>query len=494
MQARHRMTEKPRLGFWPIWNLCFGFVGIQFALALQNANLSRIYQTLGADLDDVAVLWIAAPLTGLIVQPIVGHYSDRAWGRFGRRGPFLFGGGVLAALALLAMPNSPTLWIAAALLWLLDTGLNISMGPIRALVGDQLPPTQRASGFAMQTFFISAGAVVASLLPWCLTQVGVANVAAPGEVPGTVRVSFYLGALAVVAALAWTVLRTREYSPAQLAEFSDTRPDTAERPPLPRELDRAGALWIAAGAAGCAGLYLLHAGAQLYLIAIGALAYGGAEVACAAQRAPRLLAQLIGDLHEMPPMMRRLAPVQMFSWFALFAMWAYTTAAVAQVYFGAKDTVSDAWNAGANWTGVLFAAYNAVTIVAAASIPVLARRIGLRNTHVLNLVLGGAGLAAFAVIRDPGWLLFAMIGVGFAWGSILSVPYALLSECVPSHKMGAYMGIFNLFIVIPQILAASALGFVLKHFLGNAPIAALLIGAVAFALAAVLMLRVAEPT
>lgn len=486
------MTEKPRLGFWPIWNLCFGFVGIQFALALQNANLSRIYQTLGADLDQIAVLWIAAPLTGLIVQPVVGHYSDRAWGRFGRRGPYLFGGAVLAALALLALPNSPTLWVAAGLLWILDAGINISMGPIRALVGDQLPPAQRASGYAMQTFFISAGSVVASLLPWCLTRIGVANIAAPGNVPGTVKVSFYLGALAVLAALAWTVLRTREYSPAQLAQFSDAPREIAQ-PSLLRTLHRAGTVWMAAGVVGSAALYALHADWQLHLIAAGALAYGAAEVLCAARRAPRLLAHLVADLHDMPAMMRRLAPVQMFSWFALFAMWTYTTAAVAQVHFGAKDTVSDAWNAGANWTGVLFAAYNGVTIVAAACIPAMTRRIGLRMTHVVNLVLGGAGLAAFALIRDPAWLLLAMVGVGFAWGSILSVPYALLSECVPSHKMGAYMGIFNLFIVIPQLLAASVLGFVLKHFFGNAPIAALVIGGAALALAALFTLRVEEP-
>jgi maltose/moltooligosaccharide transporter len=486
------MNEKPPLGFWPIWNLCFGFVGIQFALALQNANLSRIYQTLGADLNDVAVLWIAAPLTGLIIQPIVGHYSDRSWGRFGRRSPYLFGGGVLAALALVAMPNSPTLWIAAGLLWLLDTGINISMGPIRALVGDQLPSAQRARGYSVQTFFISAGSVIASLLPWCLAQLGVDNVAGPGEVPITVKISFYLGAIAVVGALSWTVLRTREYSPAQLAQFSDTQQEIAATPLLPRTLDRAGIAWLALGTLAAIAMYLLHAQWQLYLIACGALAYGVAEVLCAAQRAPQLLTQLVGDLHNMPAMMRRLAPVQLFSWFALFAMWTYTTAAVAQVHFGAKDTASDAWNAGANWTGVLFAAYNGVTIVAAVCIPLLAQRIGLRMTHVINLVLGGVGLAAFALVRDPLWLLAAMVGVGFAWGSILSVPYALLSACVPSHKMGAYMGIFNLFIVIPQILAASALGFVLKHFFGNAPIAALVIAGASLGLAALFALRIQE--
>ncbi|HZP66090.1 MAG TPA: MFS transporter [Rudaea sp.] len=485
-------NQQPPLAFWPIWNLCFGFFGIQFGLALQNANLSRIFQTLGADVEQIPALWIAAPLTGLLVQPIVGHYSDRTWGRFGRRRPYLAIGGALAALALIALPNASRLWVAAALLWVLDGGINVAMGPIRALIGDSLPPAQRPRGFAMQTFFISAGSVIASVLPWCLAQLGAANVAAPGGVPDSLRYAFYIGAAVTASALGWSAVAAREYAPAELATF--TAPPAADIGMLPTtRLRRSGFAWCALGLAALAMLVLTGAEWQLDLIGAGALAYGAIELAVAAGGAPRLIRQLVADLHRMPATMRRLAPVQMCSWFALFAMWTYTTATVAQVHFAAKDTMSDAFNAGANWTGVLFAAYNAVTVVLAVQLPAMTRRLGLRGAHALNLVFGALGLASFALIRDPAWLLASMVGVGFAWTSILSVPYALLSDSVPAERMGAYMGIFNLFIVLPQLVAAGALGFVLRAWFGNAPLAALVAAAVALLAAAALTFRIREP-
>ncbi len=483
------ISDKPSRDFWTIWNLCFGFFGIQFGLALQNSNLSRIFQTLGADVDAIPTLWIAAPLTGLLVQPVIGHYSDRTWGRFGRRRPYLIAGGILAALALLAMPNAPTLFVAAALLWLLDGAVNVAMGPIRALIGDSLPHAQRARGFSMQTFFISIGSVIASVMPWCLAQLGLANVATIG-IPQTVKVSFYIGAAAMLGALFWTALKTREYSPRQLQQFDDAQiePPRADTPRA--AMLRSGWTWAGVAAVVTALLLAVRADWQIIMLASGALLYGITKILAARGAAPDLIAQLVVDLHTMPRAMRQLAPVQLFSWFALFAMWTYTTATVAQIDFSASDTVSDAWNEGANWAGVLFAAYNAVTAVVALGVPRMTRVFGLRGAHALNLLLGGIGLLSFAVIHDPRWLFVSMIGVGFAWASILSVPYALLSDSVPPRRIGAYMGIFNLFIVIPQILAASMLGVVLKRFFGNAPLAGVLIGGACFIVAGVLTFKI----
>ena len=485
------MTAKPRLNFWQIWNMCFGFMGIQFGLALQNSNVSRIFQTLGASVDDIPILWIAAPLTGLLVQPIVGYFSDRTWGRLGRRRPYFLIGAILSALALIAMPNSSALWVAAGLLWILDASINISMGPLRAFVGDQLPPAQRPTGYAMQTFFIAVGSVVASLLPWLLAQIGISNIATVGAVPDTVKFAFYVGAVALFGAIAWTVLSTREYPPDELATFDDARSASSAFLAKTR-VRRAGAVWLGAGLATLVAVYLTRVDKQLYLLASGMLCYGIAQLAVSFSRTHNLFAEIMTDLHAMPATMRQLAVVQFFSWFALFAMWIYTTGAVTQVHFATKDTHSSAYNDGANWAGVLFAAYNGFAIVAAILIPWMTRRLGLRMSHMVNLSLGGLGLISFLVIRDPHWLLLSMAGVGFAWASILSLPYALLSDTVPTEKMGAYMGIFNFFIVIPQLLAASVLGFLLKTFFGDAPINALLIGGVSLLLAGLCTLRVSE--
>lgn len=438
---------KPVLSFWQIWNMCFGFLGLQFGFALQNANASRIFQSLGASSDQLPLLWFAAPCSGLLVQPLVGYFSDRTWTRLGRRRPYFLVGALLAAVALVLMPRAPTLWAAAALLWLLDGAFNTSMEPFRAFVGDQLAPAQRPAGYSMQSFFIGAGAVVASFLPWLLERGGIGNGTPAGYgsgVPDTVRYAFETGAAALLLAIGWTTLTSREYPPQELLAFEDALPAGPVR---------------AAGRAGPAGA----------------------------------LATIVGDLVNMPLAMWRLAPVQFFSWLALFSMWIYTTPAVAQVHFGATDPRSAAYNHGANWVGVLFGAYNGFAALAAAVIPAQVRRLGLRLTHLVNLWLGGAALLSFFVIRDPDWLLLSMVGMGFAWASVLSVPYALLSDSVPAQKMGLYMGVFNIFIVIPQMVAASMLGFLLRMLFGGAPIYALVLGGASFIVAGLLALRVPQP-
>ena len=486
------MTSKPTLSFWQIWNMCFGFLGIQFGFALQNANVSRIFQTLGAEMDAIPMLWIAAPLTGLIVQPIVGHYSDRTWTRLGRRRPYFLYGALIASFALVCMPNAPALWIAAGLLWVLDASINVSMEPFRAFVGDQLRPSQRPRGYAMQSFFIGIGAVVASALPWLLAKAGVANTATAGAIPDTVRYAFYAGAAVLIGAVGWTVLRTREYPPEVLDAFDDAIPHEATRNTrAPAALDALP--WLVAG--GALALWILFGALakELYVLAGGLFAYGLALLVLASSRSSNAFTQIMGDLHAMPDAMRRLAVVQFFSWFALFAMWIYTTAAVTQVHFGSSDPTSAAYNDGANWVGVLFAAYNGFAALAALLIPRMVVAWGLRISHLVNLWIGGAALLSFLFIRDPDWLLLSMLGIGFAWASILSLPYALLSDCLPARKMGVYMGIFNFFIVIPQLLAASVLGVLLKWLFGNEPIYALVIGGVSFVVAGLCVLRVAEP-
>ena len=486
------MNGKPQLSFWQIWNMCFGFLGIQFGFALQNANVSRIFQTLGAEMDQIPLLWIAAPLTGLIVQPIVGYFSDRTWTRLGRRRPYFLYGALATSAALVFMPNSPSLWIAAGMLWILDASINVSMEPFRAFVGDQLPRSQRPTGYAMQSFFIGAGAVIASLLPWLLAKAGVANTAGPGEIPDTVRWAFYAGAVVLLAAVGWTVLRTREYPPEELEAFEDANP---VHPEHARERPAAweGGLWLAAGAGFAAAVTGYGLAKELYILAGGLAAYGIALLVLALGRADNFATRIIADLHAMPGAMRRLAVVQFFSWFALFAMWIYTTAAVTAVHFGSSDPASEAYNEGANWVGVLFAAYNGFAALAAIVIPRMGAWLGLRLTHLVNLWLGGAALVSFLFIRDPQWLLLSMLGIGFAWASILSLPYALLCDALPAKKMGVYMGIFNFFIVVPQLLAASVLGVLLKTFFHGEPIYALLLGGISFLVAGLCVLRVAEP-
>jgi maltose/moltooligosaccharide transporter len=488
------MTAKPQLSFWQIWNMCFGFLGIQFGFALQNANVSRIFQTLGAEIDDIPILWIAAPLTGLIVQPIVGYFSDRTWNRFGRRRPYFLAGAILATAALFVMPNSPTLWIAAGMLWVLDASINISMEPFRAFVGDQLPPPQRPTGYAMQSFFIGAGSIVASMLPWLLGKLGVGNTAGPGEVPDTVRYAFYFGGAVLFLAILWTVLRTREYPPEALRAFDDAHPPTKAPPPVESARTLAqGLIWLAIGAVVATAIAWRGLDKQLYILAGLLASYGLILLLSRVLRAESMFVVIVRDVQAMPEAMRQLAVVQFFSWFALFSMWIYTTAAVTQVHYGSTDPSSAAYNEGANWVGVLFAAYNGFAALAAMVIPWMVRRWGLRTSHLINAVLGGLGLLSFIVIRDPQWLLLSMVGVGFAWASILSLPYALLSDSVPAEKMGVYMGIFNFFIVIPQLVAASLLGFLLKTFFGGHPQQALVIGGISLIVAGLCVMRVRHP-
>ncbi|HLI17860.1 MAG TPA: MFS transporter [Rhodanobacteraceae bacterium] len=485
------MNRKPSLSFWQIWNMCFGFLGIQFGFALQNANVSRIFQTLGAGVSEIPALWIAAPLTGLIVQPLIGHWSDRTWSRLGRRRPYFLVGAALATLALFAMPEAPLLWIAAGLLWIMDASFNVAMEPFRAFVGDQLPTQQRAKGYAMQSFFIGIGAVVASLLPYLLARTGVPNTAPDGAIPDTVKYAFWFGGAVLLGSVLWTVLTTREYPPGTLLAFED---DVEDAPSANvSRVWRFGSVLIAIGALLFALILRFGLARDLYLLAGMLVVAGLLSVWLSFSRGHGTLRQVMADLYAMPEAMRRLAWVQFFSWFALFAMWIYTTPAVTAVQFGATDTHSAAYNAGANWVGVLFAAYNGFAALAAIVIPWMARTWGLRVSHLINVSLGGAGLISIAVIRDPHWLLLSMVGVGVAWASILSLPYALLSDNLPAAKMGVYMGIFNFFIVIPQLLAASVLGVLLKWFFHGQPIYALVLGGASLVMAGLCVLRVREP-
>ena len=487
---------RPFLSFWQIWNMCFGFLGLQFGFALQNANVSRIFQTLGASVDQIPALWIAAPLTGLLVQPLVGYMSDRTWTWLGRRRPYFLVGAVLASTALFLMPRSPTLWIAAGLLWILDASINISMEPFRAFVGDQLPPAQRPTGYSMQSFFIGVGAIVASMLPYLLERIGVSNHSAAAlggpAVPDTVKYSFYLGAGVLLAAVALTVLTTREYPPETLGSFTDAR--RCRRPRRP-------------ASAGCAATGSVGRGRPAGARRDPHGRPRSAAVPCirrrvrsGASRSCSTAARIVPESSARSCATSRRCRTRCGGWSRCSSARGSRSLRCGstrpppwpQAHFGATDPHTDAYNQGANWVGVLFAAYNGFAALAAIVIPPMARQLGVRLTHLINLWLGAAGLLSFMIVRDPHWLLASMIGVGFAWASILSLPYALLSDSVPPQKMGLYMGIFNFFIVIPQLVAASVLGALLKLVFGGAPIYALAIGGVSFILAGALALRVPE--
>lgn len=481
--------RRPRLNHRQIWTMCLGFLGLQFGFGLQNANVSRIFQTLGASIDQIPSLWIAAPLTGLLVQPLIGYLSDRTWMSLGRRRPYLLVGAVLSAAALIAMPLSRWLMMAAVLLWLLDASINTSMQPFRALVGDLLPPEQRAAGFAAQSFFIGLGAVIASALPFILAHLGITNTAVPGAVPQTVRIAFFAGAAVLFASVLWTVVFTKEYSPDDLGGFVDAAPALP-----PRRTDhglalRSGALWALSGGLALFGVWYLALDKQLYLVSGGALVWGVARLWQGSRQRRGFFATIMTNIETMPEVMRKLAPVQFFTWLALFAMWLYTTPAVTSVYFHTTDTSSAAYNDGANWVGILFAAYNGLAALIAFLVPVMAQRLGVKYAHLVNLWLGAAGLLSFFVIGNPHWLLLSMLGIGFAWTSTLSLPYAVLSDSLPAAEMGVYMGIFNFFIVLPQLVAASALGFALKIAFHNQPVYALGIGGACFVIAGLLTLR-----
>ena len=429
--------NKKKLSFWQIWNMSFGFLGIQFGFALQNANVSRIFETLGASIDEIPILWIAAPTTGLIIQPIIGYMSDRTWGKLGRRRPFFLVGAIMASLALIVMPHSPILWIAAGMLWIMDASINISMEPFRALVADLLPSEQRTIGFAVQSFFIGLGAVIASALPYIFTNLlGIDNTASPGHIPDSVIYSFYVGAFAYISAVLWTVFNTKEYPPDDIEIFKLEKKNSAS------------------------------------------FIFG--------------VKSIFTDFVAMPRTMIQLAFVQFFSWFALFAMWIYTTPAVTHHVFNATDTSSAAYNEGANWVGILFAVYNGFAAITAFALPLIAKYSSRKFVHFISLTVGAVSLISFYFIKDPYLLLASELGIGLAWASILAMPYAILAGSLPKEKMGVYMGIFNFFIVIPQITAAAILGWIVKNLFANEAIYALLIGGIAMLLSGLLVLFVED--
>ncbi|WP_426103358.1 MFS transporter [Massilia sp. TSP1-1-2] len=409
---------KPRLTFSQLWNMSFGFFGIQFGFALQNSNSSRIFSTLGASPDDLPWFWLAPPVTGLLIQPIIGYLSDNTWHhKWGRRRPFFFGGAILATLAMFMMPNSTAIWMAVFALWIMDASINVAMEPFRAFVGDKLDPAQQTSGFAMQTFFIGCGSVIASLLPSIFEHFGVSNSVIDGNIPPTVRYSFYVGGLAFISAVAWTVFSSTELPPADLEAF---RAERAKRKGVG------------------------HAFSEIF-----------------------------SSLVKMPLVMRQLAAVQFFSWASLFIMWVNTTNAVAANVFGTTDAKSDAFQAAGTWVSIMFAVYSGVSALAAFILPVIARKTNRKVLHMICLFIGGASLASIMFITQKEMLLLPMVGVGIAWASILTVPFAILAGSVPPEKMGFYMGAFNFTVVVPQIVMVPVLPFVLSHFLGGRVVATL---------------------
>ncbi|MDX1637568.1 MAG: MFS transporter [Balneolaceae bacterium] len=494
-------AKKPKLSFWEIWNMSFGFLGIQFGFALQNANVSRIFETLGASIDNIPILWIAAPVTGLVVQPIIGHLSDRTWNRLGRRRPYFLAGAIFASLALIIMPNSPVLWVAAGMLWIMDASINISMEPFRAFVGDMLPADQHTKGFAMQTFFIGTGAVIASALPYIMTNwIGLSNTAAAGEIPPAVKWSFYIGGATFFLSVLWTVLKTEEYPPEELEKFSEQEPggdsiiDAAKGEKARGSAGkkyRAASILVLVGLALTYFVYYSGYEKELYIFSIGVAVFGLVMgIAGFMQKMGKEehgLVVVVSDFLNMPKTMLQLSFVQFFSWFALFAMWIYTTAAVTSHIYGTSDTTSVLYNEGADWVGICFAVYNGFAAVIAFLLPVFAKWTSRKIVHAASLLIGGASLAGIYLISDPWMLLVPMLGIGLAWGSILAMPYAILSGAIPASKMGVYMGLFNFFIVIPQIVAASILGFMLRNFFGGEAIYALIAGGATMALAALMM-------
>jgi maltose/moltooligosaccharide transporter len=412
--------NRPRLSSLQIWNMSFGFFGIQFGWGLQMANMSAIYEYLGARQEQIAWLWIAAPLTGLVVQPIVGYASDRTWGSLGRRRPYFLVGALLSTLALIAMPNSSAVWMAAGLLWILDASINITMEPFRAFVGDMLPQGQRKTGFAMQSLLIGLGAVLSSGLPYVLTNwLGVTGVASHGAIPRTVELAFYIGSGVFLASVLYTILTTGEYPPDDLAAFRKKNAESA-------------------------GL-------------------GKAFV------------EIVRGISSIPTAMKQLAVVQFFTWFAMFCMWIYFVPSVATIVFGGVPG-SPEYQRGNEWGGVCFSVYNGTAFVFAFVLLALVKRYSPRSIHRISLIAGGIGLILAVVLREQYLLLGSMVLVGVAWASILSMPYAMLSNAIPAERMGFYMGVFNFFIVLPQILASAGLGVLMTSVLGENPMSAVLLG------------------
>jgi maltose/moltooligosaccharide transporter len=439
--------EKRKLSFLQIWNMSFGFLGIQMGFALQNANASRILQIFGADVHELSWFWIIAPLMGLIVQPIIGHYSDKTWGRFGRRKPYFLVGAILASIGLILMPQAnlfiaflPALWVGAGFLMIMDASFNIAMEPFRALVGDNLRTDQRTLGFSVQTALIGFGAVVGSFLPYALTNwFGVSNETSAGVVPANLIWSFIIGAAVLIISILVTVTTTKEYSPEEMASFdNETVEETEEE--------------------------------------------------------NSSLLDIFDDFKKMPATMRQLSWVQFFSWFGLFGMWVFATPAIAQHIYGLPhtDSSSSVYQDAGDWVGILFGIYNLVSAFYAFALPYIAKKIGRKKTHSISLIIGGLGLLSIYIMPDKNWLIVSMIGVGIAWASILAMPYAILAGSISAKKMGVYMGIFNFFIVIPQIINALIGGPLVKYAYNNEAIFALLISGLSFLIAAALVYKVKD--
>ncbi|HEY9169368.1 MAG TPA: MFS transporter [Lutibacter sp.] len=440
--------EKRKLSFWDIWNMSFGFLGIQMGFALQNANASRILQIFGADVHELSWFWVVAPLTGLIVQPIIGYYSDKTWTKLGRRRPYFLAGAFMAAVGLILMPNAdmftaflPALWVGAGMLMIMDASFNVAMEPFRALVADLLPSDQRTLGFSVQTILIGIGAVIGSWLPYALSNwFGVSNNSAEGEVPLNLLLSFVIGAAVLVTSILVTVFTTKEYSPEETAQFR--APESEE------------------------------------------------EIAAEEKSS---LFDIFSDFKKMPLTMRQLSSVQFFSWFGLFGMWVFSTPAIAHHIYGLPlDDHGSAYQIAGDWVGILFGVYNAVSAVYAFFLPAIAKKIGRKMTHSVSLVFGGLGLISIYFVPNENWLFLSMFGIGIAWASILAMPYAILAGSIPAKKMGVYMGIFNFFIVIPQIINAIIGGPIVKYFYGGNPIFALLISGISLLIAAILVIRVKD--
>jgi maltose/moltooligosaccharide transporter len=425
--APQKLIDKPRLTILQIFTMSFGFLGIQFGFALQNGNTSRILRSFGADVDQLPAFWLVAPLTGMIVQPLIGHYSDRTWNRLGRRKPYFLTGAILTCAALLILPNSgsfssliPALWIGAGMVMIMDTSINIAMEPFRALVADNLPDKQRTLGFSIQTFLIGLGAVGGSYLPEWMSKHGFSLQPGPNGVADNIRYSYYIGAVVLIIAIMITVFFSREYAPVEYEKYHG-KPEQSHK--------RSG------------------------------------------------IREILYDFRHMPKTMRQLGLVQFFSWFALFSMWVFTTDAVATHVYGLTGDYAKtvAYNEAGNEVSSAFGIYNGVAMFYALLLPAIARKIGRKATHAFSLMAGGAGLISIFFIKDPHMLTFSMIGVGLAWASILAMPYVILSGSIPPGKLGIYMGIFNFFITLPQIVNGVFGGSIVKHIYGGQPIYAIVL-------------------
>lgn len=437
VKTSEAVVPKPRLTLWQIFTMSFGFLGIQFGFALQNGNTSRILRSYGADVDQLPMFWIVAPLVGMVVQPLIGHYSDKTWTKLGRRKPYFLTGALLSSLALVFLPNSgslagvvPALWIGAGMVMIMDASFNVAMEPFRALVADNLPEAQRTLGFSIQTFLIGLGAVVGSALPEFLGNHGFSLATHTNDVADNIKYSFYIGAAVFMAAILVTVLFTKEYPPAEYEKFHGKPEPTTHKSGI---------------------------------------------------------SEIIRDFGNMPKTMKQLGLVQFFSWFALFSMWVFTTDAVATHVYGLTGDYSKSiqYNEAGNKVSTAFGVYNFVAMFYALLLPVIAGFIGRKATHAISLLAGGIGLVSIYFIKDPAMLNFSMIGVGLAWASILAMPYVILAGSIPPGKLGIYMGIFNFFITLPQIVNGLFGGSIVKHIYNGQPIYAILLAGIFMLLAAV---------